>query len=337
MRSHCGSCSSRISGASPSGSCALALPGRKRTISPTVCWALAGAPPNRWRSCLRSANAGRFPKRLQSSWCTGCATRIPELRPALVWLDQRLAAQATTADEVVRAEHQRQGAASVTMRNIITSMRLISDVDWTELFERISLVDEALADDSGFRDMDFPTRNLYRSAIEELARGSKHAELDVARSAVLAAKQARSGDGSSLEFRCAETGYHLLGGGRRAFEALIGFRPPVSAWPGRFNRALGISGYVAAIVAVGALLLALPLVCLSALGLAGAVAAPARGFGCDPRDRRGRRARKSRRDAGIRRDALAGTGAPERRSPTSAHACRGADVSDFAGGDRRAS
>ncbi len=194
----------------------------------------------------------------------------PRVGPALVWLDQRLAAQATTADEVVRAEHQRQGAASVTVRNIITSMRLISDVDWTELFERISLVDEALADDSGFRDMDFPTRNLYRSAIEELARGSKRAELEVARSAVLAAKQARSGDGSLPEFRCAETGYHLLGGGRRAFEALIGFRLPVSALPGRFNRALGISGYVAAIVAVGALLLALPLVCLSALGLAGA-------------------------------------------------------------------
>ena len=31
----------------------------------------------------------------------------------------------------VHDEHQRQGAASVTVRNIITSMRLVSDVDWT--------------------------------------------------------------------------------------------------------------------------------------------------------------------------------------------------------------
>ena len=35
--------------------------------------------------------------------------------------------------------------------------------------------------------MDFPTRNLYRSAIEELAQGARRSELDVARAAVLAA------------------------------------------------------------------------------------------------------------------------------------------------------
>jgi cyclic beta-1,2-glucan synthetase len=49
------------------------------------------------------------------------------IAPALAWLEKNLSAQGTTAEEVVRAEHQRQGAASVTMRNIITSMRLISD------------------------------------------------------------------------------------------------------------------------------------------------------------------------------------------------------------------
>ena len=54
--------------------------------------------------------------------------------------------------------------ASRTLRG-----RLISDVDWNELFERISPVDDVLSAASLFRDMDFPTRNLYRSAIEELA------------------------------------------------------------------------------------------------------------------------------------------------------------------------
>ena len=73
---------------------------------------------------------------------------------------------------MVHDEHQRQGAAVVTVRNIITSMRMIADVDWPELFERISLVDDVLSVGSTFRDMDFPTRNLYRSAIEELSRGA---------------------------------------------------------------------------------------------------------------------------------------------------------------------
>ena len=111
----------------------------------------------------------------------------PRITPALTWLDQHLAAQGSTADTVVHDEHQRQGAGVVTVRNIITSMRMISDVDWPELFERVSLVDDVLAAGSAFRGMDFPTRNLYRSAIEELSRGADRAELDVAPAAVQAA------------------------------------------------------------------------------------------------------------------------------------------------------
>ena len=98
----------------------------------------------------------------------------PKVTPVLTWLDDRLAAQATTADAVVREEHQRQGSGTVTVRNIITSLRSISDVDWSELFERMSLVDKALGAAGNFPAMDFPTRNLYRSAIEQLARGSSH-------------------------------------------------------------------------------------------------------------------------------------------------------------------
>ena len=79
----------------------------------------------------------------------------PSIAPALEWLDEQLARQGTTADAIVRDEHQRQVAASVTVRNIITSMRLISDVDWTELFERVSLVDDVFKAGSAFEDMDF--------------------------------------------------------------------------------------------------------------------------------------------------------------------------------------
>ena len=114
----------------------------------------------------------------------------PKITPALTWLDERLAIQDTTADAVVRDVHRRQGAANVSVRNIITSLRLISDVDWKQLFERLSLVDVVLAADSDFERMDFPTRTLYRSAVEELSRGSNRTELDIASAAVLAAKQA---------------------------------------------------------------------------------------------------------------------------------------------------
>jgi len=61
---------------------------------------------------------------------------------------------------IVHDEHQRQGASNVTVRNIITSMRLLSDVDWPEFFESVSLVDEALRAGSDFAAMDFPSRTF---------------------------------------------------------------------------------------------------------------------------------------------------------------------------------
>ena len=183
----------------------------------------------------------------------------PSIAPALEWLDDQLARQGTTADAVVRDEHQRQVAGSITVRNIITSMRFISDVDWTELFERISLVDEVFKAGSRFQEMDFPTRNLYRSAVEHLARGCELTELEVAHAAVETARRALGANADGGDARLADPGYYLIAGGRAGFEAAIGFRPSPKAWPGRAFRALGIGGYVGAGAVVAAGLLAVPL------------------------------------------------------------------------------
>lgn len=180
------------------------------------------------------------------------------VRPLLDRLDQRLTAEGKTIDDPVRDEQQRQIAANVTVRNIITSMRHISDVDWTELFERVSLTDLVLAEGCPFRDMDFPTRNLYRTAVEELARGSGLSELDVARRAVLTGAQATS-EASETDGRRTDPGYYLCSSGRAEFERAIGFRAPPQVAFGRAYRALGIGGYIGAGALVAALLLALPL------------------------------------------------------------------------------
>ena len=82
---------------------------------------------------------------------------------------------------------------AVTVRNVITSMRLISALDWAEIVESVSLVDAALRADSRFAEMDFPTRDRYRHAIEKLARGSGRTELDVARRAIAAATRSPTG------------------------------------------------------------------------------------------------------------------------------------------------
>ncbi|MDI9849908.1 glucoamylase family protein [Rhodoblastus sp. 17X3] len=190
----------------------------------------------------------------------------PAITPALTWLGQRLAAQRTTADIVVREIHRRQGATSVTVRNIITSLRLISDVDWKDLFEDVSLVDEALAAGGGYKDMDFPSRNLYRTAIEELARGSSSAEREIAHGAVAAARRFHNAASGQDYARKSDPGYHLIGGGREEFENTIGYRPHARKWRVRLHRISGIGFYVGAIGAVAACLLGAALVALAAVG-----------------------------------------------------------------------
>ena len=196
----------------------------------------------------------------------------PKVTPALVWLDERLAAQGTTVDAIVHDEHQRQGATNVTVRNVITSMRLISDVDWADLVESVSLIDEALRPGSEFADMDFPTRNLYRSAIEELARGSRLSELEIARAAIAAAGDRaleKPEEGDDPDGHKRDPGYHLFAGGRRTFEAKVGFRAPLRTRPGRFGAKVGIRGYIGGVMVVAAIVLALPLAALAGAGIGG--------------------------------------------------------------------
>ncbi|MCM2310227.1 MAG: protein ndvB [Steroidobacteraceae bacterium] len=183
----------------------------------------------------------------------------PAVTPALAWLEGRLSAAGTTADSVVRDEHQRQGASSITVRNVITSMRSISAIDWADLFESVSLVDATLREHTGFGQMDFPTRDRYRQAIEELARGSQYTELEIARRTM----QAASGGATPRE---RDPGYRLIAGGRRAFETAVGYRATMREWPARVGVAVGIRGYIAGVVLLAAVFLAWPLFALAKAG-----------------------------------------------------------------------
>ena len=85
-------------------------------------------------------------------------------------------------------------------------------------------------------------------------------------SAVLAAEKAGCADAGVEQDRRRDPGYHLIAGGRNAFEEAIGFRPPLHTWIGRWTSSVGIGGYVSAVAAVAVGLLALPLVAVAGLG-----------------------------------------------------------------------
>src|SRR5208282_949338 len=156
-----------------------------------------------------------------------------------------------------------QGAMNVTVRNVITSMRLMSAVDWADFFESVSAVDAALRAASDFAAMDFATRDRYRHAIEELARGSGHTEIEVAQSAIDSARGAASevpnGDGARAR-REHHPGYYLISEGRHTLEEHLGFRAPVRDWIARANAAAGIKGYLGTIAVVCAIIVVAGLV-----------------------------------------------------------------------------
>src|SRR5262245_22534601 len=138
----------------------------------------------------------------------------------------------------------------MTVRNIFTSLRLITDVDWSEWFERVSLVNQALSRYPLYVNMDFSTRNLYRSGVEELAKGSHITELEIAK-LVIELTDSRP--------NLSEPGHFLIGRGRSDIEKRIGFRPKAAESIRRGLLYAGVGGYLGAILIATVVLLLLAL------------------------------------------------------------------------------
>ena len=177
----------------------------------------------------------------------------PSETPLLRWLQDRLQKADLSVDDVVMMAQHRQGATNLTMRNLVTSMRLISEVDWADFFEAVSLIDVRLRAAFNFAAMDFPTRNDYRTAIETLARGAKCSEASVTEAALDMAVQG-------------DPGAALIGGERRALERNLGFAVPYRLAVRRWVRGQGLAGFVTAVVVASAAVLAVALASTVATG-----------------------------------------------------------------------
>jgi cyclic beta-1,2-glucan synthetase len=143
----------------------------------------------------------------------------------------------------------------VAISHAIPSLRLLDSLDWKDMFERISLVHQALSSDPAgvYPYMDFATRDRYRHVIESLYRRVNLNEVEIAEAAVaLAASQGDSPpnvartdqtggavDGElaanveatpdpGLQIDAARTrhvGYYLIDAGRPLLEQRIQYQP----------------------------------------------------------------------------------------------------------------
>jgi cyclic beta-1,2-glucan synthetase len=111
------------------------------------------------------------------------------LSPVQSWLERTLK---NPLHELNVREHNRQTREQLSCGNAFTSLRQLSLLDWRDIVEKLSLVEQALRrDPSGiYPKMDFATRDRCRRAIEEVARAADRSEEQVADLVITQAMQA---------------------------------------------------------------------------------------------------------------------------------------------------
>ena len=141
------------------------------------------------------------------------------LGPAQQWIEERFG---KSLMEVVRAQHTREAAETVSTSNAFGSLRTLARLDFKMVFEEVSLVEAELRKDPAgtYPLSDFQTRDRSRRVVEKVSRYSGLDELEVARRAVRLAQQ-------SSDPRTAHVAYYLLSSGLAQLEAESKARIPL--------------------------------------------------------------------------------------------------------------
>lgn len=175
-------------------------------------------------------------------------------------VEQAIKERYPSAQDFIHDEHRRQAANQVSIGNVITSMRLISALDWVEFFEQTNLAERALRrDPTGvYPLMDFETRDRYRHAVENIAKRSGQTDIAIAERVVTRAQSVMGADppeealDPSHAYQ-AHVGYWLVDEGRPAFEESVGYRPKPSERPRRWMRRYPKTTYFGALALVTSL------------------------------------------------------------------------------------
>ncbi len=170
----------------------------------------------------------------------------PNFSFASSWLEQRLAIQGETTEQLILAEGLAQAADQVSVGNSITSLRFLAMNDWREFVAQQSLVEQTLSRDPAgvYSEMDFATRDRYRHAVEAIARRSPCSEYDVAQRAIqLSQAEARI----QPNHRTNHVGYFLVDQGRPALERLVHMRLTFAVVVEKLRRRFPMLIYITAV------------------------------------------------------------------------------------------
>jgi cyclic beta-1,2-glucan synthetase len=169
------------------------------------------------------------------TWSDPCVVRLvqvlrdqgPEAAEHVEWVENCLTCHGPGRADLVRREHGRQAANQVTVGNCVTSLRLLSNLDWPVFLEKTSVVESLLRGDPArvYARQDFGTKDRYRRAVEQLARRSGRDEPGVVRRLLELANAVEAPADDPSAAAALHVGYYLVGAGRRELEREIGYRP----------------------------------------------------------------------------------------------------------------
>ena len=145
----------------------------------------------------------------------------PSVMPVMDWLEKQPAREGMSIEQIIHAEHQRQAGAQVTVGNIITSMRLLSTLDWNDFFEKVSLIEPVLGNDPAgvYLRMEFASRDRYRHVVERISKRTRASEIEIAEAAVELATNAKQ-EGPEKH-----VGYYLIDAGLSLLETRFNYQP----------------------------------------------------------------------------------------------------------------
>lgn len=218
---------------------------------------------------LISERLARWP-RLPQSFIVQLVQRLreqdPSVMPVLDWLEKQLAKQQTSVEQIIITEHQRQAATQVTVGNIITSMRLLSTLEWRDFFESVSLIEPRLGKDpdGAYLKMDFATRDRYRHVIERISKETRASELEVADKAVSLAK--RFAETAKVKRAESHVGYYLIDKGLAKLESEFSYKPKTAEGIRRFLCLHGTGAYLGTLALLTLAIVTLLIVTMHARG-----------------------------------------------------------------------
>lgn len=143
----------------------------------------------------------------------------------LRYIDKSLDKCDTSTEDIAQKEHDTQAASTLFMGNCFVSLKHLSSMNWTELFDEASNLERILRKDpdNTYNLMDINSRFYYKSTVEKIAKMFSISELYIAKEALSLAQDAKLSErflkeGDSEDTRTHHIGYYLVDDGLRELE-----------------------------------------------------------------------------------------------------------------------